>query len=371
MNSNAFRLAVMPGDGIGPEVMEAALAVLDAVEKRHDLGFHRQVVNGGAAQYQSTGVAMTEEGFEVAGKADAILFGAMGLPSVRHPDGTEPAPQLDLRFRLELYAGLRPIRAIPGVPLALAVPRAAEIDFAIVRESTEGLFASRGKGTLVDDAVATDTMRITRGVTERLSNFSFRLAEHRAKRRKRQGRVTLIDKSNVFISFAFMRKVFFEVAQNYPGVIADQHSVDATALDLIRKPWEFDVMVTENMHGDILSDLGAGLVGGMGFAPSADIGDEHALFQPCHGSAPDITGQGIANPVAMILSTAMMLDWLGTRHDSAACIEAADEIEAAVDAAFASGAVRSYDIGGRDGTGSVARAIIERLPPRGRAETGN
>jgi 3-isopropylmalate dehydrogenase len=367
MKNNAFRLAVMPGDGIGPEVMEAATAVLDAVEKRHGIGFARQYVNGGAHQYKETGVAMTEEGFETAEKADAILFGAMGWPDIRRPDGTEPAPQLDLRFRLELYAGLRPIRAIPGVPLALASPRAAEIDFALVRESTEGLFASRGKGIVTDDAVATDTMRITRKVTERLSHFCFKLAESRSRRRKRKGTVTLIDKSNVFVSFAFMRKVFFEVSQHYPGVDAAHHSVDATALDLVRKPWDFDVLVTENMFGDILSDLGAGLVGGMGYAPSADIGDEHALFQPCHGTAPDIAGKGIANPVAMILSAAMMLDWLGLRHNSQACMDAAREIEEAVDAALGSGAVRPYDVGGRDGTGAVAQAIIERLALTARA----
>jgi 3-isopropylmalate dehydrogenase len=367
MRDNSFRLAVMPGDGIGAEVMAAATAVLEAVEKRHDIGFRQEQVNGGARQYKETGVAMTEEAFQAAERADAILFGAMGWPEIRHPDGTEPAPQLDMRFRMKLYAGLRPIRAIPGVPVALASPRASEIDFALVRESTEGLFYSRGKGTLVDDRIATDTMRITRDVTERLSHFSFRLAERRARRRKRKGTVTLIDKSNVFLSFAFMRKVFFEAAREHPEVTAAQHSVDATALDLIRHPWEFDVMVTENMFGDILSDLGAGLVGGMGYAPSADIGDDHALFQPCHGSAPDIAGKGIANPVAMILSTAMMLDWLGARHGSEKCIEAAEEIEAAVDATFASGSVRPYDIGGGDGTGNVARAIIDRLAPSGRA----
>jgi 3-isopropylmalate dehydrogenase len=367
MRDNAFRLAVMPGDGIGPEVMEAAAAVLDVVEKRHAIGFKRQYIKGGAQHYKETGVGMTEESYEDAGKADAILFGAMGSPDIRHPDGTEPAPQLDLRFRLELYAGLRPIRAIPGVPLALASPRASEIDLALVRESTEGLFASRGKGTLVDDSVATDTMRITRNVTERLSHFSFRLAERRSKRRERKGVVTLVDKSNVFLSFAFMRKVFFETARHHPDVTAAQHSVDATALDLVRRPWDFDVLVTENMFGDILSDLTAGLVGGMGFAPSADIGDEHALFQPCHGSAPDIAGKGIANPTAMILSTAMMLDWLGLRHGSQACLEAASEIEAAVDAAFASGAARTYDIGGRDGTGAITRAIIDQLNAGGHA----
>jgi 3-isopropylmalate dehydrogenase len=361
MGNNAFHLAVMPGDGIGPEVIEAAAAVLEAVGKRHNINFSQQYLGGGALQYKETGVAMTEDVFEAAEKADAILFGAMGWPDIRRPDGTEPAPQLDLRFRLQLYAGLRPVRAIPGVPLALVSPRAAEVDLALVRESTEGLFASRDKGILTDDGVATDTMRVTRKATERLSHFSFKLAERRSARRARRGTVTLVDKSNVFVSLAFMRKVFFEVAAKYPSVTAVQHSVDATALDLVRRPWDFDVLVTENMFGDILSDLCAGLVGGMGFAPSADIGDEHALFQPCHGSAPDIAGKGVANPVAMILSAAMMLDWLAVRHGNETCSEAAAEIESAVDATFASGSIRSYDIGGRCGTGAVTRAIIERL----------
>ena len=364
MPANSFQLVVMPGDGIGQEVVKAAVAVLDAVEARHGLGLAKHYVAGGALHYKETGVAMTEQAFEDAGKADAILFGAMGWPDIRYPDGTEPAPQLDLRFRMELYAGLRPIRAIPGVPLALASPRAAEIDFALVRESIEGLFASRGKGVVEDDRIARDTMVITRDVTERVSRFSFDLAKRRAERRKRKGTVTIVDKSNAFRSFAFMRKVFFEVAGRYPDVEARHHTVDAMALDLVRRPWDFDVMVTENMFGDILSDLGAGLVGGMGFAPSADIGDQHALFQPCHGSAPDIAGKGMANPVATILSAALMLDWLAVRHSDPKCAEAAAEIEAAVDAAFASGAVRSYDIGGRDGTGAVTTAIIGRLGTR-------
>jgi 3-isopropylmalate dehydrogenase len=360
MNDNAFHIAVMPGDGIGIEVMDAALAVLGAVEKRHHLGFRFETVPGGAHHYKDTGVPMTEEGFATAERADAILFGAMGWPDIRFPDGTEIAPQLDLRFRMELYAGVRPIRAIPGVPLALASPRAKDIDFVILRESTEGLFASRGKGVVEDDQVARETMVITRPVTERLSHFAFKLAERRANRRGRKGLVTIVDKSNVFRAFAFMRKIFFEVAQHYPQVEARHNSIDAMALDLIRKPWEFDVLPMENMFGDILSDLGAGLVGGMGFAPSADIGEGHGLFQPSHGSAPDIAGRGIANPTAMILSAAMMLDWLGERHGSEGCVAAAGEIEAAVDAAFAAG-LRSTDIGGGDGTGAIARAVIERL----------
>jgi 3-isopropylmalate dehydrogenase len=361
MKDNAFRIAVMPGDGIGVEVMDAALAVLQAAEKRHALGFHCETIPGGALHYKETGTALSEDGFRKAAAADAVLFGAMGWPDVRYPDGTEIAPQLDLRFRMELYAGVRPIRAIPGVPTALTSPRAKDIDFVILRESTEGMFASRGKGVIEDDSAARETMVITRQVTEQLSRFAFRLAAQRAKRRGRRGLVTIVDKANVFRAFAFMRKVFYEVAREFPEVEARHHYIDAMALDLVRRPWDFDVLPTENLFGDILSDLGAGLIGGMGFAPSADIGDAHGLFQPSHGSAPDIAGQGIANPTAMILSLAMMLRWLGERHCSEGCAVAADEIESAVDAAFGSGAVRSHDIGGRDGTGAIARAVIERL----------
>src|SRR5215217_6399994 len=334
MQRTEFRIALMPGEGIGPEVMEAALAVLAAVERLHGLQFATTLASGGAHQYRETGVAMTEEAFAIAEQADAILFGAMGWPEIRQPDGTEPAPQLDLRFRLGLYAGVRPVRAIPGVPVALADPRAQAMDFVILRESTEGLFHSRGRGTVTEDA-AEETLRITRATTEKLSRFAFRLAERRAERRGRRGAVTLIDKANVFRAFAFMRAVFDGVAAEFPGVDSAHHYVDAMALDMLRRPWAFDVLPTENMFGDILSDLGAGLVGGMGFSPSADIGDGHAVFQPAHGTAPDIAGQGVANPTATLLSAAMMLGWLASRGAGQGFGDAAAELEGAVDAAFA------------------------------------
>jgi len=361
MKRNDFHIAVMPGDGIGVEVMDAAIAVLEAVEKRHGFAVSRELVHGGARHYRDHGVAMSEDAFTRAEKVDAILFGAMGWPDIRYPDGTEIAPQLDLRFRLNLYAGVRPIRAIPGVPLALASPRAKDIDLMILRESTEGMFASRGKGIVIDDKEARDTQVITRATTERLTRFAFRLAERRQAERGRPGRVTLVDKANVFLSFAFMRKVFYETAREFPGVQAAHHYVDAMALDLVRRPWDFDVLPMENLFGDILSDLGAGLIGGMGFAPSADVGDSHALFQPSHGSGPDIAGRGIANPTAMILSTAMMLEWLGERSDSTAARDAASDIERAVDRAFSTGRIRTHDVGGSDGTVATAKAVIEAL----------
>ena len=355
-----FDICVLPGDGIGAEVIEATLPIL--VKLQLGAGFNLRFKHhpAGAQHYKATGEALPESSFAAAKAADAILFGAMGWPEIRYPDGTEIAPQLDLRFRLELYAGVRPARAIPGVPPSLADPRAKDIDLVLIRESTEGLFASRGKGVVEGDREARDTMVITRKGSERVHEFSFRLAERR-KQRGKPGSVTCVDKANVFVSMAFFRKIFDEVAARHPGVAAKHHYVDATALDLVRKPWMFDVMVTENMYGDILSDQAAALVGGMGMAPSADVGDAHGLFQPCHGSAPDIAGQGKANPTATFLSAAMMLDWLAERSGNEALAQAAGKLERAVDAVFASGRLRPFELGGQDGTIAIRDAVLSNL----------
>ncbi len=357
---HVFRIAVMPGDGIGPEVMKAGIAVLEAAAG-DDFVFDYRWLEAGAGAFLRTGNAMSEEVFEQARSADAILLGAMGLPDVRYADGTEIAPQLDLRFRLGLYAGVRPVKALPGGAEILRDVRSARIDLVIVRESTEGLFASRGKGRVEDDAIAQDTMVITRGVCERLFDSAFQLAQRR-REKGGKGKVTCVDKANIFSSMAFFRKIFDERAALFPTVESGHSYVDAAALDLVRKPWEFDVMVMENMYGDILSDLTSALIGGMGMAPSADIGDDHGVFQPAHGSAPDIAGQGIANPVAMIQSAAMMLDWLGERQELPECANIARRIDDAVASMLAAGRVRPVDLGGRDGTDAVTRAIIDALP---------
>jgi 3-isopropylmalate dehydrogenase len=356
--SNSFHLAVMPGDGIGIEVMDAALAVLDAAEKRFGLATKREPIKGGALHFRDTGATLEPGGLERSGKADAILFGAMGWPDIRYPDGTEIAPQVDMRFHFGLFAGVRPIRAIPGVPTALADPRARNIDFVLIRESTEGLFKLRREGVVIEDR---DTQVSTRDITEKLTHASFAIARQRQKQGRGKGEVRLVDKANIFRSFAFMRKVFYEVAAQYPDIKAAHHYVDAMALDLVRRPWDFDVLPTENMFGDILSDLAAGLVGGMGFSPSADLSQTHGLFQPSHGTAPDIAGKRIANPTAMILSAAMMLDWLATTRDSDAAANAARAIEKAVDLSFGTGMVKSYDIGGTSGTDDVGRAVIAMI----------
>jgi 3-isopropylmalate dehydrogenase len=360
MAKTTYDICVLPGDGIGSEVTAAALPLLERLAHGAGYGFAFAEHPGGALHYKATGDALPDATFAAAERADAILFGAMGWPEIRYPDGTEIAPQLDLRVRLELYAGVRPARAIPGVPLLLADPRARSIDLVLVRESTEGLFASRGRGVVEDDREARDTMVITRAGSERVHEFAFRLAERR-RTRGRPGIVTCVDKANVFVSMAFFRKIFDEVAARHPGIAARHHYVDATALDLVRKPWSFDVLVTENMFGDILSDQCAALVGGMGMAPSADVGDRHGLFQPCHGSAPDIAGQGKANPTAMILSAAMMLDWLAERHEDPRLAVAAQRLERAVDAAFASGKLVPFELGGQVGTAAIRDAVAANL----------
>ena len=358
--TTTFDICVLPGDGIGIEVIAATLPLLERVTQGAPFGLRLHEHPAGALHFRATGQALPGATLEAARQADAILFGAMGWPEIRYPDGTEIAPQLDLRVELELYAGVRPARAIPGVRLPLADPRAKSIDLVVVRESTEGLFASRGKGVIEADREARDTMVITRRGSERVHDFAFKLAQRR-KLRGRPGRVTCVDKANVFVSMAFFRKIFDERAAAFPDIEARHNYIDATALDLIRKPWEFDVLVTENMFGDILSDQTAALVGGMGMAPSADVGDEHGLFQPCHGSAPDIAGQGKANPTATILSAALMLDWLADRHANPALATAARRIEQAVDTVFASGRILPYELGGRDGTAAIAAAVASNL----------
>ena len=356
--NNALHIAVLGGDGIGPEVMAPALEVLRKIEATTDLKFRFSEAAAGANNYRATGKSMPESTVRLCEEADAILLGACGLPSVRYPDNTEIAPQIELRFHFDLYAGVRPARLVPGVPSPIVGADTRGIDLVLIRESTEGLFASMGKG-VVTDSEARETLVITRHTSQRLFDFSFRLAERR-KARGRPGGLTCVDKANVFRAFAFFREIFDEAAKRHPSVKADHVYVDACSAYLVKRPWDFDVLVTENMFGDILSDLTASLIGGLGMAPSADIGDRYAVFQPCHGTAPDIMGQGKANPTAMILSVAMMLDWLADKHGLESTAEAGERIDRAVDKAYAGG-IKPMEFGGSNGTADVTKAILAAL----------
>jgi 3-isopropylmalate dehydrogenase len=360
MSANtAFHIAVLAGDGIGPEVMDPTLEILRSIEATTpSLKFRFTEAAAGANHYRETGKSMPDSTIKLCEQADAILLGACGLPSVRYPDNTEIMPQVELRFIFDLYAGMRPARLVPGVPSPIVGAHEHGIDFVLIRESTEGLFASMGKGVVTHDE-ARETLVMTRKTTQRLFDFSLHLAERR-KARGRKGLLTCVDKANVFKAFAWFRAIFDERAKNFPNVATDHLYVDACAAMMVRRPWDFDVMVMENMFGDILSDLAAGLIGGLGIAPSADIGDKHAVFQPCHGTAPDIMGLGKANPTAMILSAAMMLDWLADKHDHAPAAEAALRIERAVDRAYA-GDIKPMEYGGKDGTVAIANAVMKAL----------
>ena len=347
-----WRIATLPGDGIGPEVTAEAVRVLQALQPRlRDTCFSFDEFSVGAGEYLRSGDPLPPATFERLGDYDAILLGAMGLPDVRWPDGVEMAPQLDLRERMELYCGLRPIYLYHEEDSPLRGRAAGSIDFAIVRESTEGLFFSRKHKPDPAAGFVEDKLRITRTGAERVIRAAFREAEHRRRH------VTLIDKANVLPSMVFFRGVFDEVARDFPHVQADYVYVDAAALYFVQSPERFDVVVTENMFGDILSDLGAALVGGMGMAPSGDIGDRYAVFQPSHGSAPDIAGRGWANPVATILSAAMMLEWFRDPET----VRGARLIREAVTRVFADRRRRTRDMGGTLSTSEMGGLIVEAL----------
>lgn len=352
MSSQTFNIAILPGDGIGPEVTEQAVRLMNAAcEPFGDFDLSLQEVSVGAQEYLKNGDPLPDSAFDICRQSDAVLLGAMGMPSVRWPDGREMTPQIDLRERLDLYNGLRPIYLYAAEDSPLKKHQAGDIDFVLVRENTEGLFAARTDPQEQTREEARDVMLITRKGSLRIFRAAF---EEAMKRRKK---VTLVDKANVLPSMVLFREIFEEVAADFPEVETEVVYVDAAALFLVQRPETFDVIVTENMFGDILSDLAAGIVGGMGMAPSGDIGEDCAVFQPSHGTAPDIAGQNKANPVATILSAAMLLQWL--KHDSAN--QAGANLEQAVKKALADPSIRTGDMRGSLSTTEMGDAILNCL----------
>ncbi|SEO47427.1 3-isopropylmalate dehydrogenase [Methylobacterium sp. ap11] len=357
-----YRIATIEGDGIGPEVTQAAMAVLTEACGAGTLAF--EMLEGGAGHYTKSGHVLPDDTFAGCRDADAILHGAAGLPGVVYPDGTEVGNDLHLRlrFRLDLYANVRPIKLLPGVLSPLRAFEGGGIDYVIVRENTEGLYASRGAGVVLRDEIASDSLVVTRKGTERVARFAFDLAAGRnGAPRDGQRRVTVCDKANILRSYAFFRRICDEVHAGYPDIAIDYAYADAITVHMLKRPDSYDVIVAENMFGDIISDLGAATVGGMGISPSGEIGDAHALFQGAHGSAPDIAGQNAASPIATILSGVMMLRWLGRRKADAALASAADRIEAAVGTVLAEGRAVPRDLGGAATCTEVTDAVRRAL----------
>ncbi len=358
--TRTYKIAVVHGDGIGPEVCQAAVDVLKSSIASDALEFLEYPA--GAQHFLSSGDSFPASSFDGCRNADAILHGAAGIPGIVHADGTEAGLDftLTLRFKLDLFANVRPIKLYPGVPSPLRDP--GVIDYVIVRENTEGLYAARGSGALLRDEVAVDTLVQTRRGIERIVRFAFELARSRnGAPRDGRRRVTCCDKANVLRSYAFFRRVFNDVAKDYPDIEKDYVLVDAMTFHLVNRPSHFDVIVTENMFGDIISDLGAATVGGLGMAPSEEVGDGVGLFQASHGSAPDIAGKGVANPYGTILASALMLRRLHQRHGDERLNSAAGSIERAVEAALADPELRGRDIGGGAGSQKIVSALLSKL----------
>lgn len=323
-----MKLAVVPGDGIGKEVMPAALAVLDAF----DLDLEQVPLEIGYGKWERTGCALTDEDVSIIKDCDCVLFGAITTPS----DPNYKSVLLRLRKELDLYANIRPFSPLSNVKLPC---HKKEFDLVIVRENTEGMYS--GVEELHEYAAYT-TRVITRKGSERIAQSACSIA----KKRKKQ--ITIVHKANVMKSDSFFRDVCKGIADKN-GVSYNEMLVDAMAYDLVLRPEKYDVLVTTNLFGDILSDVAAAVSGGLGLCPSANIGDRYALFEPIHGSAPDIAGKGIANPIASILSVKMMLQWMGREKD-------AEVLGMAVDSVIAKGIV-TPDLGGSYSTMDVSEAI--------------
>ena len=362
--SETFNIATFKGDGIGPDVINSAIEIIEKASNAvGGLNFEWNFIKAGAAYYKETGKDVEDDGEKKAEQSDAIFLGAIGLPSIRKDDGTEIAPHLRFREVFNLYAGVRPVKAYKNTPQRLSNKNAEKIDLVVLRECTEGLFytaAVHNRNKIANNNEVEDIMRITRNTTTRLHNFAFKLAEKR-KQKGKLGKVTCVDKANVFKSQALFRKIFNEIKDDFPNIEADTCYVDAMALNLIRQPWEYDVMVMENIFGDILSDLGGGLVGAMGMASCGEIGDNHGLFQPAHGSAPDIMGKNKANPLATILSGSLMLEYLADKKNCPQANEAALIIENAIEEGFNKNLLRPFEFGGDMSTTEITSQILDLI----------
>jgi tartrate dehydrogenase/decarboxylase/D-malate dehydrogenase len=347
------RIAVYPGDGIGPAVIDEAVRVLRRVEEL-DRGFALELTSFplGVGYWKKHGKVVPDDFLDVLRPFDAILLGAVGWPELL-PDGETLAPLVKIRQAFDQYACVRPARLYPGLKCVLADKQPGDIDFVVIRENSEGEYVDNGgrlkRGT--SDEVAMQTALHTRKGIERILRYGFELA------RTRRKKLTMATKSNAQrYGYVLWDEVLALLAPQYPDVASERQHCDALIMNLVRWPERFDVIVASNLFGDLLTDLGGVLAGGLGLAPSTNTNPERqfpSMFEPVHGSAPDIAGRGIANPIAAILSAAMMLDHLQLPV-------AAERIRRAVERALADGA-KTPDLGGKLSTREMGSVVVERL----------
>ena len=351
-----MKILILPGDGIGPEIMAATRAALDALNGKHglEIDFEERII--GLASLEAEGSTLPDAVIEAIGEAHGAIVGPVHTLAYPPADEGGVHPSATMRKRFDLYANIRPSRARPGVPAMTP-----GMDLVIARENTDGFYADRNmfQGTaefMPTEDVALSVRKITAQGSRRIAETAFELAA------RRRGKVTMVHKANVLkVSDGLFRDTVLDVAKSHPGVELDEVLVDAMAALLVRTPEAFDVVVTTNMFGDILSDEAAELSGGLGLGGSLNAGGDHAIAQAAHGSAPDIAGKGIANPAALMVSAAMLLEWLGARHGREDLVAAAAAFDAAVDAVLADPANHTPDLGGKASTADMGRAVAAEI----------
>jgi 3-isopropylmalate dehydrogenase len=370
VSKKAYRVALLPGDGVGPEVVREGQKVLDAVQERFDVDLRLEAFQCGAQYYEKTGREWEEGALEACQKEmDAMLLGAVGWPGVELPDGNIAGAGVvfGLRFGLDLYANERPCKLYRGVPHKISdefrqVWKPENVNFTIIRENTEGLYAP-ARGSIVRggvEDVAVDNNIITRKGAKRVIEYAFGASEEGSAPKDGKRRVTCIDKANVLRGSQMFRRIYDEVAAGHPDVERDYAYVDAFTQWMVRNPEFYHVAVTTNMLGDIVTDLASVLQGGMGMAAGGNIGVDKAMFEPIHGSAPKHTGKDRVNPMATVSSIEMMFGWLARRFEDKRCLEVADTIDAAVQKVLDDG-VKTYDLGGSHKCSQVGDALAKAV----------
>ena len=382
---STYRVTVLPGDGTGKEVMLESMKVLDIFHKFSPLSFDITQIPCGGEYYLDTGEEWPKGSFEFCrDQSDAILLGAIGWPNAKLPNGDNAGGQciLGLRSGLDLYANIRPVKLYKGIRHKVHgqfndIWNPKLVDLVLIRENTEGLYhsllrrsaqAAIGKKDSpmeiknfpgLEGEVAWDPRPISRTGSERVIRFGFELAKRRSDTHRKKQKLTCVDKSNVLRGCRLFRKIFDEISEEYPEIETSKAFIDAFTMWLVRDPEDLDVVVLPNMFGDIATDLASVLQGGLGMAASANIGDNHMLFEPVHGSSPKYAGKGVVNPIAAISSLQLMFEYLGVRNNDSIATQCSTILDTAISTHLSSRKLMTYDLGGNASTSDVGDSISQ------------